>query len=519
MIITGTTIGLRRPSSGPLNGYPMVPVPIKLAAAVLLVMSNLAQAGDWRFTPRFSLAETYTDNVRLVRRDKISDLITEITPGFSVRGTSARLKTNLDYNLQNLLYASHSEFNNTNHQLQGNGALILVENWLFLDARSAVSQQVVNSTGVFSRNNRSRTNNRGDVMSYGFVPRVKHNFADWVGLDFSYSYDRTNQTQNSNNGNTIGFPNNFPNNNLFFGSNIGSGTDRQYRLRLESAGRLPRTPIGVTLEKRKQKFDSGRSSELRRIVADATYVFSRKFRLTGTGGLEDNTFVTNGAPASGPSWTIGGKWTPTVRTTLSGNYGNRFFGPTYNVNLTHTRRRWSIDFGYNEEVKTLNQVQRSLVFVPLTGSNGQSIFDPFGNGNFLSPTTNTSLIEDTFVSRDLRAGFSYKFIRDTFKVSYNDTERDYQSSNTVETLSGVSLGWTHKVSPRASTGIEAGWRNAQLGAAATPSTYVEFQPYFSYQLGPHIQARVDYQYNSQDGDANGNAYVENAVTARLNFYY
>jgi len=78
-------------------------------------------AGQWTITPRISVAEVYSDNINLDDSDKEYDLVTEITPGISVHGESARLRADLDYQLQNTIFLRNSDANGTSHRLNANG--------------------------------------------------------------------------------------------------------------------------------------------------------------------------------------------------------------------------------------------------------------------------------------------------------------------------------------------------------------------------------------------------------------
>src|SRR2546423_15691081 len=72
-----------------------------------------ASAETWRIAPSLTVAETLTDNVNLAPDGlKRSDLITQIVPGIRIDGTGARLKLNLNYQMNNILYARESSQNN-----------------------------------------------------------------------------------------------------------------------------------------------------------------------------------------------------------------------------------------------------------------------------------------------------------------------------------------------------------------------------------------------------------------------
>ena len=87
---------------------------------ILLALSTSVAAGEWTFTPRFNINETYTNNVLLVENGEEGDFITMVSPGLSVRGEGPRLSSNIDYNLQQRYYLDKTRLDGENHQLQGN---------------------------------------------------------------------------------------------------------------------------------------------------------------------------------------------------------------------------------------------------------------------------------------------------------------------------------------------------------------------------------------------------------------
>ena len=70
-----------------------------------MMLASTVPAGDWKLSPRFQIEETYTDNVNLTENDRSGDFITTLTPGFSLRGDSSRVKTAVDYNRRERFFA------------------------------------------------------------------------------------------------------------------------------------------------------------------------------------------------------------------------------------------------------------------------------------------------------------------------------------------------------------------------------------------------------------------------------
>lgn len=478
-------------------------------------------AGEWSIVPRLSVEETYTDNVRLVEDGERGDFITTVTPGLSVRGNSRRLVTNVDYNLQQLWYAHATDFDGTNHQLQGDARAVILPDWIFFDTDARMSQQNVDNRLLITQNNRGPGDNRRDVLSYTFSPSIEHAFGTWVSASANYSYQRLDQTGSGASGNTF--------------INQGSNDENQWQVSLSSGTRFARTPVTVSVLDRTVTFDNGRRNELRSYSGQGSYVFNRKWRFTVTGGYDENTFPTTRGNNSGPYWTVGGTWTPSSRTELTGNWGKRFFGETFNISGNHTHRRWTVNGGYSEEVQTVNQFQRELILVPLLDPFGEPIFDPVTSSEIFIPLEVPTLTDDVFVNKQVNAGLAYQLRRGSLGIRYFQFDRQFQLGGFDELTRSVSFTSRWELSSRLNWSLNLSWRGnersgnvtgtgggpAGTGATATGDFWT-LSPVVSYDLGPHTTARLRYEYTRNSGGGSGiggtRRYVENALSANLVFH-
>ncbi|ADJ28643.1 PEP-CTERM system associated protein [Nitrosococcus watsonii] len=120
-----------------------------IGGGVLLFFGACANGSEWKFTPLLAGGEIYTDNVTLAPRgEEESDFITQITPGFFLRGTGSRLRLGANYFMQNLLFAKDSDRNTTFHRFLGSARAELAEDHLFFDLRASVFQALVSPTGA-----------------------------------------------------------------------------------------------------------------------------------------------------------------------------------------------------------------------------------------------------------------------------------------------------------------------------------------------------------------------------------
>lgn len=443
-----------------------------------------AAGGDWIFTPRLSTQETYTNNVLLSESGAEGDFISTIAPGLSIRGNSARLKSDIDYNLQQQFYGDKTELDATNHQLQALTEATLVERWLYLDITSRKSQQNVANRGVISRNNRGDDSNRRDVTSYEFVPRLEHTFGSWVNLLLSYSKQTIDQSGATGSSQFLG---------------AGSSDEEGYHFEVGSGSRFGRFPLRSRFDSREVEFETGRINKFKRLSGEASYIWSRKFRFTATGGTENNEFISTQGNSDGPFWSIGGTWTPTSRTTVSGNWGDRFFGKTFNVAADHRMRRWIIGIDYSEDIRTSNQFERDLLLVPLLGPDGLPVFDPVTSSQLFVPIDSPSLTDDVFIERRISASIGYTMKRTSWSGQYFQNDREAQSVTGTELTRGVSIDVSHAIGPRLSADFGATWRENTLTTDQSKGSFYSLYPSLNYQLGPHTTARLQYELSYSDG--------------------
>jgi uncharacterized protein (PEP-CTERM system associated) len=269
-------------------------------------------------------------------------------------------------------------------------------------------------------------------------------------------------------------------------------------------------------------FETGRVAELTRFGGEGSYVFDRTFRFNVTGGRDNNTFQLGQGNRSGPYWTVGGTWTPSERTSLSGAWGKRFFGDTFNIAGSHRHRRLTIDGSYSEDVQTANDFQRQLVLVPLLDAQGLPVFDPVTSSQIFVPIDNPSATDDVFIVKQANAGLGYLFKRGSVNLRVFQFNRLFQAGGFGELTRGASFNHDWRMSPRLSWAFNVYWRENVRTTDVGSGSVFGISPGFNYRLGPHTTAVLRYEYTQNDGGfgaifGRDQAYIENAITANLVF--
>lgn len=491
---------------------------LRLFAWVFLLLGPAAsQAGDWKVAPRLSVEETYTDNVRLQRHDRSGDFITTFAPGVSIRGDSARVSSAIDYNRQQRIFADDTQFNGGDNQLQADVKTILLPGWFFFDTGAQMSQQASDNRRNFNRVNRGNDSNLDDVTTYELTPRVRHTFGSLGTMDLSY--ERQSIERDQANGGSTGPV-------RFLDAAAGSSDSDSYVVDLRSGAATGRFPVGINASSREVEYTGGRIDKFKRVAADLSYIWNSRFRFTGRGGYDDNEYQNTRGLNRGVTWSIGGTWTPSRRTSVMVDWGDHFFGKALKVKADHRHRRWNFHFNYDKDVRTAADYQRALQLIPLFDANGLPIFDPVSNGQIFVPIDSPGSTSDVYIERSISAQVEYSFGRSNASLVYSQAKRQSQSRLNDERTRSVTFSVDRALRPRLHANLGAQWRETEATGLSTPGSYYSIFPSLDYSLSRHATARLRYEYTVNDNNDFGGVgfftgqenYIENAVTASLIFH-
>ncbi len=471
-----------------------------IGAAITVGAISGASAGDWTFVPHLSIDEEYSDNVTTSGQNTLQDFITTINSGLSLRGTSARLNSNVDYNLQKLIYDAEDNFSGLNHQLQGTTEFTIVDQLFYFEANSSISQQAIDNSGAFGRNNRTQAGNRTDIIFTQLRPIVRHHFGKYG--DFEGSFTQGMTTSSGGNINTR-----------------GSGDNDAVNLRFSTGRILPVMPITISFDRNTEDFDSGRNNQQERLNAEISYIFDRRLRAIFEIGDEDNTSSNStGSTGNGMTWSVGGRWNPGPRTEINGNFGERAFGSSTNYSISHRHRRWVFGLDYSEDIRTRSQELRDLVLVPLTDAFGNPFFDPTANSNILNPEDLSTINEDVSTTERLSASLDYQGRLTSFSFDFYDTQRTRQSGGEESTTRGWNTALNRSLSRRLRLGMSIFYRETETGNVRNNKIII-YNPFVAYTLGPHTELNFAYSYRDGGGPSINDNHIENSLTATVTLHY
>lgn len=310
----------RRAASFPLTGY----AAWVLAVVAGFVSSSVAAQQDvataeprhpsiW-FEPRVSVQHTVTNNVRL-NGTKISDQITEVTPGLRWIGHTPRVKGFFDYALTGIHYARDTGTDHLRHHLNANAVVEVIDQRFFVDVAGVVAMQPVSAFdapfGVSPANA-----NESQTSSFRLSPHLRGRLGSVADYQARYSVQDTRTH-----------------------TNLRSAILTQEAL-LQVDNKRSGQVLGWSVAAQQQALDYslGRRIDTTTLRGSLSYAITPLLTVSGIGGAEaTNQFSPVRETTSIVG--VGALWRPSERTRLSFERERRYFGDSHNVALEHRTGR------------------------------------------------------------------------------------------------------------------------------------------------------------------------------------
>jgi len=333
---------------------------------------------------------------------------------------------------------------------------------------------------------------------------LRRQFGNFADAEVRFTYDDVSASDTN-----AGVP-------QFNGSSSSDSRSSNYRADVRSGSRYLLFPWTLAYENRQIDFDSGETTEFEQIVGRLEYVYSPSIRLLGDLGYEKNSFASSETIDDTIIWNIGGRWTPSARTTLEATYGKRFFGNQYAVNLRHQTKRITWLLRYDEQQETVRdrQIERASRGIniispvdPVTGEPGL----PDGG---IPPPTN-----EVFVTRRLSSGVIFQTERNQITLSVFDENRDFQLSGGNQSLFGATAIWTRRMSPLTNLDASFGWTTIDGGQELTTTAgsddLINLRVQMQHWLGQSLLATIGYRRVELSSDAVESEFTENRIFGNL----
>ncbi len=495
-----------------------------LALAVAL-SGQTVTAGQWQVNTYLDFSEVYTDNVSLSPAGAEQDeFITQISPGIGINGQSGRAKLNLNYRFQNLIYGHDVADSNANHQLLANGNIELVKNWFFVDAKSSISQQIVDADLSAPLDN-FNLGNRADVITYGVSPYLKLHFGSYAAGEVRYGIDRVENQSTA----------------------LADTETTQYSAAFNSGPAFSRLTWGMNYRHEEMQRESGPDSLRENASAVIRYRVHETFNVLARGGHENNEVVTNRSPKNGSYWSAGGEWSPSRYLTLSATTGENnwdadvYLRPTtrtqlhvgyrdlevglnpggvWTADFSHYTRRSSWQLSYLEESTTTQTLQLAgRQFFLVVDANGNLLIDPRTGFPVVVVNNLFSLTDQEFIRQRLQGSVTWKSGKSDFVLGAYNERREFEISNESEDVLGANASWVWRLKPRTQSILGGGWqyRNPAGTSEADELWYASLG--LNRSITQKVNSSLEFRHTERASGAAGRDYDENRLSLQLNMRF
>lgn len=490
------------------------------AVLLLALPAGGVRSADWTITPTLTTRESYTDNLFLAPPGQArSESTSELSPGLSVTATGPRLTLHLDYSLQQINY--RREPDRRNQQLDANSHATLLDGWLFLDARAAITQQNISAFGPQLSQPEQITGNSDTVHASTIAPLLRHYFHGLATAQLRYTVDKVTSGQ------LLSVRNRDTNLGLT-GDNGGHGWNWDLSSDRQEIADSALAPVTMT------------SSAL-----TLSFPIDSRLSFITVGGAEKNDYHSADANTQGRFWSVGLNWTPSPRTSVAASVGHHFYGNTQSLNAQYRMRSMFWQLSYADTISTTqaqilalapNDVGNFLYqlwagSIPDAAQRIQTINAFLQLSKLLGPGAgNVSYFSHQYyLQKQWNVATVYSSPKSAFALGFTSSGRTAQTSSGLDSVllgpSQVGLddrtrqntanaGWSWRMAPRNNLSLTASVGDVESISTGRRDRNSVLSLSLSRQLRPKVSALIELHHNRHGSNAGGD-YRENGASAAL----
>lgn len=509
-----------------------LPRMLPLAAAMLLAAP--ASHAQWTVTPAVSISETWSDNSQLRDDDlAVSQFVTEVRPSLTITGRSRRLNLSAFAAWDQYSYSKRDEmFRPADNQRRYSGSLqgTLVEQLLYVDASASRSRRSVLAFGPSGEDNLYSNDNATDVTSWSVSPYLVRRFGRDTTMQLRYTRDALDGGMRNafgpSDGNTYSF-------------NLANGTSLR--------------TIGWSLNYVRQDLENNLVGDSSSELANASlrYQYSRVWAATATAGYDKYDFEGPADISKGHSWSVGGVWTPSLRTSVQASVGRHLYGKTGSLVATVRSRRtvWELVYAdsitssrqqfmqsaTNDTAAMLDRLFNTAIPDPVERQRAVAAY-MLANGLPVGVAESVAYLSNRYArQKELRGSFAYRYARGTALLSAYRSERNALSNQQSDSpllgtaltslndnirQHGVNASVVFHLNGRSNLTSGANYRYSESLTTGIESQQRDLYVRMSRELGRNVNSSLEVRRRSGNTDFAGRRdYTENAVVANLNMSY
>lgn len=499
----------------PSAGLPALPpnAPPSTALAPLRPGALPVQAYNLRappilIQPLVSVFGGYTDNPNSTPNG-FSDVYTRVYGNTAISVDTVRLQGQLVGGLNYLKYARATDQDRLDVNLLAYGLGTVVQDHIFIDGRAAITQTSQSGGLIFAAPQLIPNSDLTQVYTFSVTPIARQSFDGYFDGDLRYNFAGS-LFQNPNNANTTTF------------TNLNNAIRNQATATLATGRRFTLFGSRLTLDAMKIDSQSASRSTQLRAYDDMSYQFNQKFAGVARIGYENLDYpLQPSADFQGPTWELGGRYTPSPGNYFIGTYGRRdgLYGFTGALRYTITERTVALASFTRNRTSQQQQIFNNL--------NASSV-DPYGNVinqvtglPIALGSTNFGASNAIFSYRTANAGLQTSFERNSIALFAFLSQQSplgtpigtaaIVSTTSDSTSGGVNLNWARSLTPRLNSNARVGFTRL----TSTDQNTLTAGLSMSYILNEKLTAVLNYQFINVDSSTVGGSYRRNQVEIGL----
>jgi uncharacterized protein (PEP-CTERM system associated) len=463
----------------------------------LALLCGPATAGSWRLTDN----GPSTARLTWVDGSGFDDTFLSFRPGVRLTGTGGRVTGDIAYTASlDQQLGGDGDFN-LSHNLRANANARLYEQMVFLRATASAGLASADGRGLIGSDGISSIFDGDIVQTYSasVTPELRNRFGSFADSRLTMTLDVVDSDDED-------------------ADFLSAGSDLTWVL---SSGRqFSVLPWSLTARTNRLSYDD-RDDQRDSITGQVSRRFDRRWLARASIGYEQNDVQTDRDQTDGVTWSVGGTWTATPRTSFDADYGERYFGNTWNLRATHTSRRTTLTAAYTRDISNVRSqiLEQGRVFFFIDPVTGEPVRDPATGALILfDEGLVPSLVNEDFVSERLSLSVGVVGRRTTGTLSLGWSNRDYEVSPTVEDDYNVRLNLSRQLRSDLSGNLTFGWQ--QVDSNTAPDTEVYFvQAGANHRWGRRSTLGLETSYRTEDvEDADSTDEVRVALVYSIEFF-
>ena len=440
-------------------------------------------AGNWKLTDRLSTQLIFSDNIDRTA-DSDAGMLVNVRPTINLSGDGARVKGSMAFSPSFSQQIGGGNDSDATLFLNSNFDAEVYRDVLFVNARVSAGLSSLSGRSNVGAGDAGAAGNNDTTQTFTFSvsPEIRNQFR--FGKYFDVTPRLTFDTvQNES-------------------SSASSSTSTKASIGVDSGRYFSTFPWSLTFSHEETSYED--RDDTRSIAeGQVRYRINQRWLARVNAGVESADVATSRDDTNGPFWSVGGVWTPNVRTLMDFHYGQRYYGPDWALTFEHATRRTRLTGSFEQNVTNARQAQLNDSFLPDLNDTGVPSLD-------LNPALPPLTSED-YLNTSVRLGIALTGLRTNTALNVGWSQREYEVSGNSEETYDVTISGNRRLGSRYDGKAVVTWQQIDSSVGNDSETY-QFRVGADRTLGRYSSIGLEFSHYHQDNETT-DSITENRITA------